>query len=288
MNADDSPNLPQSSQNLPLSGEEETLALPPDSQGRVWFHRSTGRIRPHRHAELEANFITGGHAAYLVGEQRFRLSRRTLIWLFPSQNHLLIDQSDDFTMWIAVWKPALLEHACQGETTQELKESQPNQTWISRLESEDAARLETLFARVSEVSSSDHLNAGLGYLLLESFAARSRSAQGEAGRAVHPAIERAARILRDEPLDVPELSRRVGLSQSRLSRLFRAQIGKSLPDFRAQMALERFFKEFEPHASLHEAAERAGFGSYAQFHRVFRAQMGISPAFYRARLRDAP
>lgn len=282
---DDSPNLPKSSHNLPLLGEEEQLLLAPDSLGGVWFHRSKGRVQPHRHVELEANLVTSGHATYLVDEQRFRLNRRTLIWLFPAQNHLLIDQSADFTMWIAVWKPSLIERSCQEESTKDLTRAAPSQTWISRLESEDAAPLESLWARVCGVSSSDHLNAGLGFLLLESWAAQTRGARGEAGRAVHPAIERAARMLRDESLDVPELSRRVGLSSSRLSRLFRAQIGKSLPEFRAQMALERFFKNFDAHASLHQSAEHAGFGSYAQFHRVFTARMGYSPAKYRAGLR---
>jgi AraC-like DNA-binding protein len=285
MNALDSRDLPQSSQNLPFPVEEQ-LALPAEFEGRVWFHRSAGRVRPHRHVELEANLVTGGHATYLVGEHRFRLNRRTLIWLFPAQNHLLIDQSADFTMWIAVWKPSLVERACQHPETQELKCREPEHTWISRLELEDASRLETLLGRVSEVSSSDAVNAGLTWLLMESFAARSRGASGEAGRAVHPAIERAARLLRDEPLDVPELARRVGLSQSRLSRLFRAQIGRSLPDFRAQMALERFFKLFDSHLSLRQAAELAGFGSYAQFHRVFTAHMGCNPTTYRARSRE--
>ena len=130
-------------------------------------------------------------------------------------------------------------------------------------------------------------NAGLSYALMEAYGARARSSESTGGRAVHPCVQEAAQILRDEALDVPTLANRIGLSPNRLSRLFRAQIGASVTEFRARMALERFAQIYDGRSlSLTDAAVEAGFGSYAQFHRAFSAQFGCNPATYRERLRS--
>jgi hypothetical protein len=83
--------------------------------------------------------------------------------------------------------------------------------------------VEQLFAEVAACEENSRCNAGLAWLLMECFAAWNRSVQPVAGRAVHPAVERAARLLQREKLDVPELARRVGLSPSCLSRLLHEQ-----------------------------------------------------------------
>ncbi|MBA3709824.1 MAG: helix-turn-helix domain-containing protein, partial [Planctomycetes bacterium] len=72
-----------------------------------------------------------------------------------------------------------------------------------------------------------------------------------------------------------------GLSASRLSRLFKQQIGLALVDYRNRLRIERFLAAPRmPEASLLDAALAAGFGSYPQFHRVFKRMMGCAPAAY--------
>jgi AraC-like DNA-binding protein len=265
----------------------EQLRIPAAREGALWLHQKRGGVPPHRHAELEINVCVAGSAAYLVDNRRFALARRTALWLFPAQDHMLVERSPDFAMWIVVWKPGLLERVCRTPRVSSLCAQTPDATWISRLESEDCAQLERLFGEVAACEDDSDFNAGLAWLLLQCFAAHGRSAQPVAGRAVHPAIERAARLLQSESLGAPELARRVGLSPSRLSRLFHAQVGQTLTQFRAQTACERFLHEYDGrNYSLVEAAQRAGFGSYAQFHRALRAQTGLSPAQHRARLRE--
>ena len=61
---------------------------------------------------MEINLVTQGTAAYLLGDRRYELRRHTLVWLFPDQEHVLLDQSPDHAMWIGVFKPGLLRHAC--------------------------------------------------------------------------------------------------------------------------------------------------------------------------------
>jgi len=86
-----------------------------------------------------------------------------------------------------------------------------------------------------------------------------------------------------------KLARQAGLSAPRLSRLFKEQTHVSLTAFRQRQCLERFLRIYRAGArySLTEAALLAGFGSYVQFHRVFRRQMGKSPAEYGRALKNA-
>jgi transcriptional regulator GlxA family with amidase domain len=55
----------------------------------------------------------------------------------------------------------------------------------------------------------------------------------------------------------------------------------SLVDYRNQLRLERFMALVDSGGSnMLEAALTAGFGSYSQFHRVFKQHRGKSPRGY--------
>ncbi len=55
----------------------------------------------------------------------------------------------------------------------------------------------------------------------------------------------------------------------------------SIVRYRNELRLARFFARVDSEADrLLEAAREAGFGSYAQFHRVFHARYGQSPRDY--------
>ena len=80
--------------------------------------------------------------------------------------------------------------------------------------------------------------------------------------------------------DLTALARGAGFSPSHLSRLFKAQMGVSISRFRNQQRLERFLAIYGDgrRTTALAAAHEAGFGSYAQFHRVFRELTGRSPS----------
>ncbi len=102
------------------------------------------------------------------------------------------------------------------------------------------------------------------------------------GAARHPALRRAIRMLADDPsLGGAELADGLDISLSRLARLFKTELGVSLVDYRNQLRLDRFMKLAEQGTgNLLQTALAAGFGSYAQFHRVFRAVSGKAPREY--------
>ena len=275
---------------LSFSAVPDDLHLPRASAGRLWLHWFTPQRRaPHRHAEIELNLVISGRAAYLLGDRRYDLTRGSLVWLFPAQDHILLDESADYAMWIGVFTPALLARACLTPEAVPLCASNPPGQWCRRLTLEPSMRLQDLFGEVARVpEDTAHYNAGLGYALLSAWAAYQGAEEPAAGPDVHPAVEQAARLLRDEAdlFSVEQIAARVGLSASRLSRLFHQQTGVALVDFRNRQRLQRFLRLYGPGraVSVSEAALDAGFGSYPQFYRVFQQQMGCSPAEYRRRM----
>jgi len=272
----------------------EKLWFPAGIAGRIWpwTGPSPRGRRLHRHDELEFNLVTAGRAGYLVEDRYFELSPGLMIWLYPVQEHLLVNESDDFAMWIAVFRPSLLRRVCRGGDHRALRRPRPTHPICRRLSRRSAADLTRLLAGLADLpdEQADRLNAGLGHALLEAWAAFDDAERAAEGTDVHPTVERAARILRDEsqPQTIDQLAERVGLSPAHLSRIFQQQTGVSITRFRQRCALARFVDAYGSghRVNLMAAALEAGFGSYAQFHRVFRAHFGYGPAEYRRRVRD--
>jgi AraC-like DNA-binding protein len=150
-----------------------------------------------------------------------------------------------------------------------------------------AARLGALLRELHGREPADHalLNAGLPYLLLLAWRAFLESDDLIAGVELHPAVETVAQLLRADPESggLEALARTAGLSPSHLSRTFKAQTGVSITRFRNQRRLERFTALYGQgrRTTALAAALEAGFGSYAQFYRVLRAETGWTPAALR-------
>jgi AraC-like DNA-binding protein len=275
------------------------LAMPDDLgvrrglEGRVARHRA-GDVRPraHRHAELEVNLVVRGTASYLLGDRRYALTPGTLTWLFPGQDHVLVDESSDHELWWAVFRPALVARIATAPDARPLLQEDPVGEFSRRLDSGRVRRLGALFRDVHEAEDVDDglVNTGLAYLLSFSWRAFLVSDDVVEGVDLHPAVEAVARLLRADPEagDLATLAEAVRLSPSHLSRTFKEQTGVSISRFRNQQRLQRFLRLYGTgrRTTALAAALEAGFGSYAQFHRVFREQTGRSPSALRTAAAD--
>jgi AraC-like DNA-binding protein len=264
-----------------------SLPQPAHVDGAIWhYDAESPRFARHHHDELELNLVVAGRAAYLIGDQRVEVGPRSLLWLLPRQEHLLIDISEDFEMWVASFRARLVNRVCVEQGTRPLRARSSQQVLQRRIPLSSARELSQLCERVATQASPSLFNAGLGYVLAQ--AAAKHAASGELAHAeqVHPAVERAAHVVSREPaLSATELAARCGLSPGRLGRLFYAQLGQSLVSFRNRQRITYVLEHFEPaHSTLLHTALEAGFGSYAQFHRVFRQVTGKSPAAYKRAL----
>ena len=215
-----------------------------------------------------------------------------LTWLFPGQDHVLVEESSDHELWWAVFRPALVAQIATSRHARPLLEADPFGQFSRRLDSGRLRRLGALFHEVQDAEAVDDVlvNTGLAYLLSFAWRAFLDSDDVVEGVDLHPAVETVARILRADPDagDLAALARAGHLSSSHLSRTFKEQIGVSISRFRNQQRLQRFLGLYGrgQRTTALAAAHEAGFGSYAQFYRVFREQTGRSPSALRTAAAD--
>jgi AraC-like DNA-binding protein len=138
----------------------------------------------------------------------------------------------------------------------------------ARIEPEKQARLAALCSLVG--------------LLLEAIPRSRGKVFLSSARVRHPAVAKAAKLFAADPsVSVADVAADLQVSPGRFARVFRAEMGVSLVRYRSQQRLERFRAIVDGgNENLREAALAAGFGSYAQFHRVFQAHHGTSPRAY--------
>ena len=254
----------------------------------VWRYGNLASAnRRHTHAELELNVVTQGSGTYLLDGRQYLVRRGDLLWLFPTQEHVLIEQSAEFAMWIAVFRRRAVRRAATEPASRPLLAKALGREACRRLTLKHLDRLDRLLAELAEASlPPDLVNAGLCYALLQAW----HFFQGAGDvpvRDVHPAVERAARLIRDrrDAQSLKALGRDAGLSPARLSRLFKAQTGFAISEFRNRERIERFLEIYGAgqRQTMLDAALKAGFGSYPQFHRIFKRVVGYAPADLRRR-----
>ena len=263
----------------------QQLKLPAGLDGNLWHYRHRGGNAMHRHDELELNLITAGSGLYLLDNRKYKIRRGDLLWLFPAQEHVLVEQSPDFEMWIGVFKPKAVRQIACDANAKVLRQANPTGEYCRRLPQPALAQLEKLFSEIAATPNRPGLfNAGLGYALLNAWNQFEHAANVPV-LDVHPAVEKAARHIRDRnnTLGLTELARHAGLSAARLSRLFKQQTGIALVDFRNRQRVEKFLQLYGTgqRQTMLAAALEAGFGSYPQFHRVFKRVTGRSPGSQR-------
>lgn len=260
----------------------EALNLPKNWQGNLWHYRfQDWRHTYHHHVELEFNLVTRGSGVYLVDNEKCQMRRGDLIWLYPTQNHVLVQESADFEMWIGVFRPQALGEIATDANHAPLRRERAGGEICRRLPLRHLQQLCGLLENVATTKDrAAHFNAGLGYAFLTAWQ-YFESASAIPIEDVHPAVEKAAQILQrdNDTLSLVQLARQTGLSPARLSRLFKQQTGTTIVDFRNRQRLGKFLRLYGngQRRTMLAAALAAGFGSYPQFHRVYRKNLGRSP-----------
>lgn len=142
----------------------------------------------------------------------------------------------------------------------------------------------TVLGAVLELARGAVLELARGAVLDPSRATRSSAESGSSAETApkKPKIVRVVRLLAARiDVESDELAALVETTPSHLARLFKKEMGVSLVEYRNRLRLERFFALVDEEGkNLLGSALEAGFGSYAQFHRVFRDLLGQSPRDY--------
>ena len=107
-------------------------------------------------------------------------------------------------------------------------------------------------------------------------------------RTVHPAVrkllaELPARL--DQDVRLPALARLVGLSQGRLTHVFKDEVGVPLRQYVLWLRLQVVVTQVQAGASLTAAAHAAGFSDSSHLSNAFRRMFGLAPSDVAARVR---
>jgi methylphosphotriester-DNA--protein-cysteine methyltransferase len=268
--------------------------------------RNVPKLDSHHHIELELNLVVRGWITYVVGKRCFTFPVRTLLWLFPKQEHQLVARSADAQFYVAVFKPSLIGKSCRTSAYSDLWRANHQSGAIldSRLAPDafdlihktmdslmpgsldpDVLNREAGYGWLSNFSyqhgDPEGLNAGLRHLLLLCWRSqKTGKIQGDA-TVLHRSVRRALQLMSEDgsEMNLSQLAQACGASEAYLSRIFRKQIGVPLSRYRNSLRLSRFWEEYrQPEKkTMAEAVYAAGFGSYAQFFKVFTQTYGQGP-----------
>ncbi|MEX2592601.1 MAG: AraC family transcriptional regulator [Anditalea sp.] len=296
----------------------EELKIKENHQGFVFLYESkdhqSGMNYPHRHAELEMNIIIKGCAEYILSNQRYKLKRGNIVWLFPGQEHQLSQTDHDFGMYVIVFKEGLYKNINLFEDKYKvLSEKNPKGSFCRRVSLSSIEKLEMICESLCELNSnkvekspayyyagqafgyeknseyhhSDPviLNSGLSYLMTVSWHLFLTEGVEKKMEVLNPLVERARNLLNAFPekdFSLIDLAKECGTSSSRLSRLFNVQIGVSIVDYKNRLKLKQFINciNHNPDYNISEACYMVGFGSYSQFYKTFKQSFGTSPKAY--------
>jgi len=243
-------------------------------EGKIFRSLAGSSLRiAHQHAEIEFNLVTKGGGAYIVEGKRHELRPGTIIWLLPGQFHELVrDPALEF--WAVQASPVSIdEHSAAG------LEERPLRT----LTSTNALALERLLALVSQDTDEPAMfNAGIEYAFQRALHGGTQDERRNGP--VHPAVSRALLLLESHegPDTLEELSAACGLAPAHLSRLLKQHSGCGFVALRNRARLQRFALIHGRNGDIGTAATEAGFGSLAQFYRIFRAATGQTPSEWAA------
>ena len=286
----------------------ENLKLRCGYDGFLYLAESTRnppRLKSHHHIELELNLVVRGTITYVVSGKRYTFQPRTLLWLFPEQEHQLVDRSDNAQNFVVVFKPSLIARSCRTAFNAGLKEKKEKREGVLNTllkpDSFDLIRrtMDSLMQGSLDADllnreagfgvgpgfsfehgDLDGLNAGLHHLLLLCWHSQLQGQVSTEDAALHPAVSRAIKLLSEENWEqgLGPLAKTCGVSEAHLSRTFRRQVGVPLSRYRNSLRLSRFWEQYrKPQKNVTEAVYAAGFGSYAQFYKVFVQTYGRGP-----------
>lgn len=239
-------------------------------RAQVWRHEPAYRRPRHFHAEPELNVVFRGWALMGVGTHEVLMQPGDVLFLKPTQDHVMLDCSDDLDLFVIAATPELATRFHTGVL--------PTTTTVLRLsESKADETLQTLCELGDVVSSAPH-EAAVGGL----FEWALPLAPG--GRATSRKL--LSSIYDDAHQGAGELARVWGIDAAELSRSFASDLGVKFVEARARMRLIRFIQSVDQGHSLTRAAAEH-FGSYAQCHRVFRRYLGCAPREFFAGRRNS-
>jgi AraC-like DNA-binding protein len=235
----------------------------------------------HSHEAVEINLVLRGTGSVLLEDRRYPLLPGYLIWLWPGQRHIPSGWSADMLMWIVEWKSDFFPRLQRARRRDHPRPGDLSQYACRRLEASSLQRVQGILSGVAGMEKPDAYNQGLYFALIAIWDEFVSAKPVARETFLHPKLEQVLGLMNDlsSNLSLEQLAETVKMSPHYLSVLFQKQTGMTVPEYRNRQRLNQFFSLYRarPEIRLLEHVYEAGFGSYAQFYRVFTESTGQTP-----------
>ena len=246
------------------------------ARGHIWHHVPATRRPRHFHAEPELNLIAGGRATFGVGAAVTAVDAGDLLWWPPGQDHVLLDASPDFDLYVIGLTPGFSERVLGDLAT-----SATASAARFRLDRDCLARFTAMCAAPVDSGATADVERKVGDFWR--MAHRSRVVSHDRHLLTRRTLES---VLARPELKRSDLAQFARGNVSEVSRHFHHDIGLTLTAYRTRLRLLRFIDLIDRGQRFLAAAVEAGFGSYSQCHRVFQQTFGCTPRlFFRSGIR---
>jgi AraC-like DNA-binding protein len=209
-----------------------------------------------------------------MGTIELTVASGDLLWWAPGQDHVLLDASPDFDLFVIGVTPDF--------SLRVLSHDVPVGPARIRLSREILSAFSEICTSVGHVRDVVAVERGVGDVWQKAHQLRPGN------EFMHTLTRRTLRSLVVAPeLRRDAVARRIRAYPTELSRHFHADMGLTLAAYRTRLRLLRFIDIVDGGAdNLLAAALQAGFGSYSQCHRSFQRTLGCTPrAFFSTELR---
>ncbi len=290
----------------------------PKVGGALWPFQPLGWTyqRPlHLHCQPEVLIMRRGSLRLVLGGESFTLRAGQFAWIAPSVQHVTEALTEDVDFWVLQLEPWLVRRAVEQMQRGRAIDGCARDPWLGALLGiipdppvvEPTSRHRDAIEQAAVLAYQTYLDAWRGlsapnrnyewippWTTAGEQQARERltrvwlmavaATREEYGRTPPRRIARRAfdAILKDPLMSRSALCRELGVSEGHLSRRFPELFGSSLVGQRARARLMTFvtLARSSHHGNMMSLCLEAGFGSYAQLHRVFMAHSTTSPREY--------
>ncbi len=256
------------------------------------YSNASVRLHSHSFYELLCCRNTCG-AEYILGASRYRLQRGDIILVPPGVSHRpLLPQAMEEpyirdVLWISAEYVQRVQAMFPGQLAAPTGAGVLLRTRGSRWESLSPRFRTAVEESEGKAPGWEMALAGVTLELMASLGRAMKERNASPPSEAPGLLDRALAIIEQElaaPITLEETARRLFVSQSTLTQVFRQKMGVSFYHCVTQRRLIAAKELILEGVPLEAVGSRVGFGDYSGFYRAFRREYGISPRDYKKRI----
>lgn len=246
-------------------------------------------IEFHAHDFLELYLFLDGSVTYYIEDQVYDLCPGDLLIIPPGRMHRPVIANERaayerMVLWVELDYIARIDSAA-GELQAALREVGANGYRVP-LRGDDLIFAASLFRRIVKMERGGVFTSSAIRLYLkdafEAYSLVEKEARGETA-----VISQVIRYLTEhfrEPLRLDDLAARFFISKSYLNRHFKAYTNATVYAYLMALRITHARRMLREGATAAEAGRECGFSDYSTFYKAFKAQTGITPQEFKARV----